>query len=543
MVDESPALAVRSKASPTAARVRNERVFRARDILSYALLTVLTLVATGWFADLWAERAEWSADTPVYAILTGFVVLTLTMPLARWFALPLMRRPHHMPASPGWKVGVATTFVPGGEDIEMLARTVRMLVGIDYPHETWVLDEGDDPDVRALCERKGAHHFTRSGIERYQRPSGTFEAGTKHGNYNAWLDAVAFDRYEIVSAFDPDHVPEPQFLTRVLGYFDDASVGYVQAPQFYYNQSASWIARGAAEETYAYYSSVQMCSYAIGFPIVTGCHNSHRVRALRQIGGFAAHEADDLLITIHYRASGWRGVYVPERLAAGITPVDMSGYLTQQRRWARSVVDVRIRAFPKLAKGLPVPERVFSFLHGLHYLYGVGSAINICLLSFMLATGDAPAVLSVATAKRLLVLFGVLQLCEFFRQRYFLQPERERGLHWRAGILRVAKWPHVLLALGDAAVRPRRGYALTPKVRLSRRIYSAAPAHVFVAALLTGAWAAGVARGVEHNYVVVAAAAAVVCFSLLAVSGELRSFPPPYDDRLATRELGHTQRA
>ncbi len=79
----------------------------------------------------------------------------------------------------------------------------------------------------------------------------------------------------------------------------------------YYNQSASFIARGAAEETYGYYSSIQMTSYALGYPIVTGCHHTHRVSALREIGGFAPHEADDLLITVHYRAAGWKGVYVP----------------------------------------------------------------------------------------------------------------------------------------------------------------------------------------------------------------------------------------
>ena len=48
----------------------------------------------------------------------------------------------------------------------------------------------------------------------------------------------------MIAAFDPDHVPEAEFLSAVLGYFDDPSVGYVQAAQAYYNQAASFIARG-----------------------------------------------------------------------------------------------------------------------------------------------------------------------------------------------------------------------------------------------------------------------------------------------------------
>jgi cellulose synthase (UDP-forming) len=70
----------------------------------------------------------------------------------------------------------------------------------------------------------------------------------------------------VIVAFDPDHVPDRNFLVRVLGYFADPDVGYVQAAQVYYNPAARLVARGAAEETYAYYSSIQMSSYAVGYP-------------------------------------------------------------------------------------------------------------------------------------------------------------------------------------------------------------------------------------------------------------------------------------
>jgi hypothetical protein len=49
--------------------------------------------------------------------------------------------------------------------------------------------------------------------------------------------------------------------------------------------------------------------HVLGYPIVTGCHNTHRVTALRQVGGFAPHAADDLLMTLHYSVGGWKGVH------------------------------------------------------------------------------------------------------------------------------------------------------------------------------------------------------------------------------------------
>jgi cellulose synthase (UDP-forming) len=346
-----------------------------------------------------------------------------------------MRRPVPMAARAGWHVGVATTFVPGAESMAMLAATVRALVAMDYPHETWVLDEGDDPQVKALCAQLGACHFSRKAIPGYHTPSGTFQTRSKHGNYNAWLDAIGFARYEIVVAFDPDHVPASTFLTEVLGYFEDPAVGYVQAAQAYYNQRASFIARGAAEETYGYYSSVQMAAYALGYPIITGCHNTHRVTALQEVGGFAPHEADDLLLTLHYRVRGWRGVYVPQILARGLTPVDWPGYFRQQLRWARSVLDIKLRRYGPLAGDLPLHERLTSFLHGWCYLQGLTTVFSICLTAYMLVTGAIPAALNGQTAWKASGVVAVWMLCDFYRQRFYLEWRREWGWHWRAGVL------------------------------------------------------------------------------------------------------------
>ena len=348
------------------ATVMTERVFKWWDYPIFAVLTVAIVAVLARFFVYWFALRDWLYYPVPFVLITAGLLLYLFLYQLRWLCLPLMRRPLPMTPRPEWKVGVATTFVPGAEAIEMLEETVRALIAMDYPHETWVLDEGNDDEVKALCAGLGAHHFSRKKLRQYHTTHGTFESRSKHGNYNAWLYEIGFDRYEIIAAFDPDHVPNRDFLMNVLGYFDDPSIGYVQAAQVYYNQEASFIARGAAEETYAYYSSIQMTNYSLGYPIVTGCHTTHRVAALRQVGGFAPHAADDLLITVHYRVCGWKGVYLPRILARGLTPVDWSGFLIQQRRWARSVLDVKFRIYPKVARNLPLRERLANFVHGLY---------------------------------------------------------------------------------------------------------------------------------------------------------------------------------
>jgi cellulose synthase (UDP-forming) len=86
-------------------------------------------------------------------------------------------------------------------------------------------------------------------------------------------------------------------VTRIFNPHVGSKYATTQAAQAYYNQEASFIARGAAAETYGYYSSIQMFSFAVGYPVVTGCHNTHRVTAVKQVRGLPAHDADDLLIT------------------------------------------------------------------------------------------------------------------------------------------------------------------------------------------------------------------------------------------------------
>ena len=63
------------------------------------------------------------------------------------------------------------------------------------------------------------------------------------------------------------------------------------------------------------------------------------MEALRSVGGLAPHLADDLLITLRYQLSGWRGVYVPKVLAIG-TNTDPYQPLEKKMRIMRGILEV-----------------------------------------------------------------------------------------------------------------------------------------------------------------------------------------------------------
>ncbi len=510
--------------------VKSEPVMRARDYVTFALLAGLNLAAIIYFALYWFSTPRWLIQPVLFAFTTILLLIVLANYHGRWLMLLLMKRPVLPERRSNPRVGVATTFVPNSEALDMLECTTRALVAMEYPHDTWVLDEGDNQQVKEMCERLGALYFSRKRFPEYQTDSGTFESKTKYGNVNAWLYEHAFARYDVVTLFDPDHVPTPAFLDRVLGYFEDPSVGYVQAAHAFYNQSASLVARGAAEETYAYNSSIQMAAYAMDYPVIIGSHNTHRVSALREIGGLQAHAADDLLTTLVYRSRGWRGVYVPEILARGLTPVEWSSYLTQQRRWARSVLDVKLRLHPQMSASLSLATRAMSFLHGLNYLYrSFVIFAALLLMMYTLATGVGSSVFEHLISPQLGVLCAVLLACDFYRQRFYLDPEGERGLHWRVAVLHLAKWPHMLASLYDVLLTRRLPYTITPKLRMKpRRLELFAP-HVIITALVAGAWLLGVALELPVSTKVQELAGGfLVCMIGLIVTNLLPT-PEPFD--------------
>ena len=342
-------------------------------------------------------------------------------------------------------------------------------------------------------------------------------------------------QYQILAAFDPDHIPEQGYLLRVLGYFRDPIVAYVQAPQVYYNQDASLIARGAAEESYAYYSTHLMASYGLGQTILVGSHTTQRITALMEVGGFAPHDADDLLITLRYRASRWQGVYLPEILALGMTPVDWEGYLTQQIRWVRSVIDIKIHVLPAMMGDLSLADRFLGLFHGAYYLRAFTIPIAYGVLAASLFRGHSPAYLGAVPLGWLAALIGTLGAIGLFRRRFFLDPAREGGLHWRAALLQFAKWPYQCIAAWRALQRRDAAYAVTLKVRSASSRSLVLWPHWVVGIIMAQAVIEALAVKVPITAPVVLSAIAVVLMSAWIAFSEFLPVPHSWDDTMYPR--------
>lgn len=435
-------------------------------------LVTLALVSIGvqaliYFAAWWASPGL-VANRPLFVLFSIAAWFSAFRMVANWFALLHVERPAWRPPHAGLRVDVVTTAAPG-EPLEMFAATLEAMARIRYPHTTTLLDDSGRDELRSLCEGLGVSYIRRD------RPG----VGAKAGNVNEALPQLGG---EFVAIFDPDHLPQPEFLERALGYFGDPQVGYVQAAQAYRNQKESLVARGAAEQTYELYGSTMKGLHGLEAPLLFGCHTTFRRSALDSIGGYAVHNAEDLRTCMRLTAAGWKGAYAPEILARGLVPADMATYLRQQYRWAHSVFDLLFRDYWRLLPKWSFFQKVAFFMVGTFYFTGLAILINLILpIIFLLSglIGVASTVQSFAVHIAPLLLMNLV--IRRFGQRFLLSPE-ERGWHLTGMVLLFASSFAHVAGLIAAIARTRVPYFVTAKSRQSTRLARVRP-HLAVSAL------------------------------------------------------------
>ncbi|MBO0728212.1 MAG: glycosyltransferase [Acidimicrobiaceae bacterium] len=440
----------------------------------YRGLTLLWLIAALVFWGWWL-RPSHVTWVPTFVVTTLVVGYTLGLPGYFLFFVGRMRRPNPaLVPPPGLRVAFATTFVPGAESLGVLERTVRAMRAQEgYPCDVWVLDEGDRPEVGALCRRVGVNHFSRKLRERYQQPVWPFKARTKAGNYNAWLDWVRSQRpdYDVLIQMDTDHAPQPGYLVEMLRPFADPAVGYVAAPSISSaNRGDSWVASARTATDGPHHGAVQM-GYNGGFaPMIFGSHAAFRVCALREIGGFQHTLAEDQHNTVRLAAAGWHGVFNPDAIAIGNGPESFADAMVQEYQWARAVTQLLLEFFLADQRTLPVRLKVAFLFRQTWYPLFAGSQLLSWLVPIVALLTGQPLV-SVGYlpwfALHALSTLSVLLAAIWVRREGWLRPTDVQVVTWRSALLILARWPFWLVAVLEAVAGRAMGrdfaFRVTPK--------------------------------------------------------------------------------
>jgi cellulose synthase/poly-beta-1,6-N-acetylglucosamine synthase-like glycosyltransferase/4-amino-4-deoxy-L-arabinose transferase-like glycosyltransferase len=247
----------------------------------------------------------------------------------------------------------------------VLHRTVSAAVALVGEHRTFVLDDAGRPDVRSLARRLGADYI--------ERPT---RAGAKAGNLN---HALSLTDGELVAVFDADHIPHPDFLERLTGYFEDPDLAFAQTPQYYGNALHSRVARGAYQQQAMFYGPICRGKNGVNAAFCCGTNVVFRRTALDDIDGFDERSVvEDFVTSMRIHRAGWRSVYYPYVLSEGLGPDTLRAYTGQQFRWARGSIGALVSLEP-FRRGYTLAQRAQYLLATTFYLIGLVTTVYVAL--------------------------------------------------------------------------------------------------------------------------------------------------------------------
>ncbi|MFD7709840.1 glycosyltransferase family 2 protein [Streptomyces sp. NPDC059786] len=489
---------------------------RIRAVLLMTLAPVLTcmlLVYLVWPSH-WVEReggARWLIGLDATMLVSiGLIELFMVVNVVSIaHATMVARDPVPVVPEPGTRVAFLTTYVPGKEPLSMLRATLEGAVGVTHtgPLDVWLLDEGDDAQARALCAELGVRHFTRFGVPEWNRDSGVHKTRTKHGNYNAWI-AMHGGEYDFFASVDTDHVPLPNFLERMMGYFRDPDVAFVVGPQVYGNYTSP-VTKAAESQQFLFHALIQRAGNRYRAPMFVGTNNVVRVEAVKQVGGLYDSITEDMAtgFELHRhrnpRTGGyWRSVYTPDVLAVGEGPASWTDFFTQQLRWSRGTYETLFKQYWKAPLRMPA-GRLFSYT--LMLVYYPMTAVNwlLGILSCVLFLWFGASGTQVAASVWLMLYSDAAALqigLYLWNRRHNVSPHEPQGSGGLAGMAMSAlSAPIYLKSLGSAVARTPSRFVVTPKGGdASADRMATFRIHLYWAALLAVSLLASVLLGHTH---------------------------------------------
>ena len=270
-------------------------------------------------------------------------------------------------------------FVPtAGEELDLLDNSMRHLNLLEWPGDLRIsiLDDSGRGRVRELAASYGFCYLARPGSEYKKAGNLRYGAEYTHG--------------EIITIFDADFVPRPDFLLELVPYMDDPTIGIVQSPQFFDTpKQMNWIQRCAGSTQELFYRFIQPSRDALGAAICVGTSALYRRTALDAIGGFPKiGHSEDIYTGLWMLGAGYSTRYVPVAVSKGVTPSKLDNFIAQQYRWCEGSMSMLASRYFHTTPNLPLPARLCYWSGFLYYICTALSSLIIPLPAIIMTWFD-----------------------------------------------------------------------------------------------------------------------------------------------------------
>ncbi len=296
------------------------------------------------------------------------------------------------------------------EPADMMIETLNALAALDYPDfEVLVIDNNTRDEavwrpVERHCAQLGArfrffHVAPLSGFK-----AGALNFALRHTHPDA----------QIIAAIDSDYQVEPNWLSDLVGAFENPRMAIVQSPQDYRDQDDNAFKSMCFAEYRGFFEIGMVTRNERNAIIQHGTMTLVRRRALEEVGGWGEWcITEDAELGLRIFEAGYEAMYLSYSYGRGLMPDTFIDYKKQRFRWAYGAMQIlrkhTAELFSTKASSLTNGQR-YHFLAGwLPWIAdGFNLVFNIAAIAWSLAMIVSPTQIDAP-----LVMFSVLPLSLF----------------------------------------------------------------------------------------------------------------------------------
>ncbi|BCR06045.1 glycosyl transferase [Desulfuromonas versatilis] len=325
--------------------LRNWDNLKRRGQLFFAVLIQVAASMFAWTAFLPITTAMTPAGLTVWGVLLPaqaallLVVLTNGLEMSEILWVQRWRR-RFLPVeekSGGPQPKVSIHLAIYNEPPELVFQTLDGLSRLDYPDfEVLVIDNNTAREevwrpVEEYCARLG-ERFRFFHLPKWP--------GYKAGALNFGMSQTHPDA-AIVGVIDSDYVVSPDWLSKLVPYFDRPEVGFVQAPQ----DNREWqgdLFKTMINWEYNGFFQIGMVHRNERNAIIQhGTMTLVRRTALNEVGNWGEWcICEDAELGLRLFEAGYESVYVNHDFGHGVVPTSFAGYKGQRFRWTYGAVQI-----------------------------------------------------------------------------------------------------------------------------------------------------------------------------------------------------------
>lgn len=430
-------------------------VFIYKKRIPKLLLLVNCLVAFIYY--LWWFDMSHISNSIAYGFLFFGETYHVIMAYLFWFTVwpgknRSLRKDPHLPSYSLPSVDIFITVA--NEPFEIIRETAIAAKQQQYANKAiYLLNDGyvakrkDWKQVEELADELGIHCITRK-----------IPGGAKAGNIN---NALRRTKGEIIVIFDADMVAFPYFLDRMIPYFRNPKIGFVQSPQYYKNHEKNLVAQASWEQQELFYGPIMQGKNTHNSAFICGTNVAIRRSVLERIGGMVEKSiTEDFLTSMYIHQQGYQSIYITEVLATGLAPEDLLSYYKQQRRWARGSLEALFKENPFFKKGFTLSQRLQYLSSALYYLNGLVILIDMMMPIVFLFWGIKPVTSST-------INFAFYFIPFMFFNLLTLSVASNNSLTFRALAFSQSSFTLQLSALVSAFLGQKSMFSVTSKKALS----------------------------------------------------------------------------